>query len=49
MVCNMSPAFLTAINECFPSANVTVDWFHSERPSRYGPLSGASPTSPAMP
>ncbi|CAO0820829.1 hypothetical protein DFAR_1930011 [Desulfarculales bacterium] len=25
MVCNMSPAFLAAIGESFPDANVTVD------------------------
>ncbi|CAO0820149.1 hypothetical protein DFAR_1390022 [Desulfarculales bacterium] len=24
----MSPAFLAAIGEKFPDANVTVDWFH---------------------
>ena len=28
MVCDMSPAFLAAIGESFPKANVTVDWFH---------------------
>jgi transposase len=28
MVCDMSPAFLAAIGESFPQANVTVDWFH---------------------
>ena len=28
VVCDMSPAFLAAIGESFPSANVTVDWFH---------------------
>ena len=28
MVCDMSPAFLSAIGENFPKANVTVDWFH---------------------
>lgn len=28
VVCDMSPAFLAAIGENFPSANVTVDWFH---------------------
>ena len=28
MVCNMSPAFLAAIADSLPSANVTVDWFH---------------------
>jgi transposase len=28
MVCDMSPAFLAAIGENFPKANVTVDWFH---------------------
>ncbi|CAO0824340.1 transposase [Desulfarculales bacterium] len=28
MVCDMSPAFLTAIGESSPSANVTMDWFH---------------------
>ncbi|CAO0823224.1 hypothetical protein DFAR_3560001 [Desulfarculales bacterium] len=28
MVCVMSPAFLAAIGEDFPGANVTVDWFH---------------------
>ncbi len=28
MVCDMSPAFLAAIADSFPSANVTVDWFH---------------------
>lgn len=28
MVCDMSPAFLAAIGESFPSANITVDWFH---------------------
>ncbi|CAO0821011.1 hypothetical protein DFAR_2070001 [Desulfarculales bacterium] len=28
MVCDMSPAFLAAIGESFPGANVTVDWFH---------------------
>ena len=28
VVCDMSPAFLAAIGKSFPSANVTVDWFH---------------------
>ena len=28
VVCDMSPAFLAAIGETFPDANVTVDWFH---------------------
>ncbi|CAO0822197.1 hypothetical protein DFAR_4040011 [Desulfarculales bacterium] len=28
VVCDMSSAFLAAIGESFPSANVTVDWFH---------------------
>ncbi|CAO0821398.1 hypothetical protein DFAR_2310012 [Desulfarculales bacterium] len=28
MVCNMSPAFLAANGDGFPSANVTVDGFH---------------------
>lgn len=28
VVCDMSPAFLAAIGESFPSAKVTVDWFH---------------------
>ncbi|CAO0822938.1 hypothetical protein DFAR_3390006 [Desulfarculales bacterium] len=28
MVCDMPPAFLAAIGESFPGANVTVDWFH---------------------
>ena len=28
VVCDMSPAFLAAIGESFPQANVTVDWFH---------------------
>ena len=28
MVCDMSPAFLAAIADSLPSANVTVDWFH---------------------
>jgi transposase len=28
MVCDMSPAFLAAIGDNFPKANVTVDWFH---------------------
>ena len=28
VVCDMSPAFLAAICESFPGANVTVDWFH---------------------
>jgi transposase len=28
VVCDMSPAFLAAIGQSFPSANVTVDWFH---------------------
>ncbi len=28
VVCDMSPAFLSAIEEEFPNANVTVDWFH---------------------
>lgn len=28
VVCDMSPAFLAAIGESFPEANVTVDWFH---------------------
>lgn len=27
-VCDMSPAFLTAVGEEFPDAAVTVDWFH---------------------
>ncbi|CAO0820427.1 hypothetical protein DFAR_1560001 [Desulfarculales bacterium] len=28
MVCDMSQASLAAIGDGFPSANVTVDWFH---------------------
>lgn len=28
VVCDMSPAFLSAVNETFPEASVTVDWFH---------------------
>ncbi|CAO0821025.1 hypothetical protein DFAR_2090003 [Desulfarculales bacterium] len=28
MVCDISPAFLAAIGESFPGANVTSDWFH---------------------
>ncbi|CAO0822490.1 hypothetical protein DFAR_3090001 [Desulfarculales bacterium] len=28
VVCDMSPAFLTAIGESFSDTNVTVDWFH---------------------
>ncbi|CAO0822850.1 hypothetical protein DFAR_3340010 [Desulfarculales bacterium] len=28
MVCDMSPAFLTAIGKSFPGANVIVGWFH---------------------
>lgn len=28
VVCDMSPAFLSAVEENFPAANVTVDWFH---------------------
>ena len=28
VVCDMSPAFLSATKEEFPEANVTVDWFH---------------------
>ncbi|CAO0822978.1 hypothetical protein DFAR_330036 [Desulfarculales bacterium] len=28
VICDMSPAFLTAIGGKFPSANVTVGWFH---------------------
>ncbi len=28
VVCDMSPAFLSAVNETFPTASVTVDWFH---------------------
>lgn len=28
VVCDMSPAFLSATQEEFPAANVTVDWFH---------------------
>ncbi|CAO0824875.1 hypothetical protein DFAR_970006 [Desulfarculales bacterium] len=28
MVCNISSAFLAAIDKSFPDANVTVDWFH---------------------
>ncbi|KAF0144802.1 MAG: transposase family protein [Rhodospirillaceae bacterium] len=28
VVCDMSPAFLAAINKTFPQATVTVDWFH---------------------
>lgn len=28
VVCDMSPAFLAAVQEEFCSANVTVDWFH---------------------
>ncbi|CAO0824761.1 hypothetical protein DFAR_910004 [Desulfarculales bacterium] len=28
VICDMSPAFLTATGESFPGANVTVDWFH---------------------
>ncbi|CAO0819778.1 hypothetical protein DFAR_1110048 [Desulfarculales bacterium] len=28
MVCDRLPAFLAAIGEKFPGANVTVDWFH---------------------
>ncbi|CAO0823753.1 hypothetical protein DFAR_3860001 [Desulfarculales bacterium] len=29
VVCDMSPAFLAAIGEKIPGANVTVDWFHA--------------------
>ena len=32
VVCDMSPAFLAAIGESFPGANVTVDWFHVVQP-----------------
>jgi transposase len=28
VVCDMSPAFLAAVGETFPEAEVTVDWFH---------------------
>lgn len=28
VVCDMSPAFRTAVKEEFGEANVTVDWFH---------------------
>ncbi|CCG07409.1 ISDvu5, transposase [Pararhodospirillum photometricum DSM 122] len=28
MVCDMSPAFLAVVDENFPEASVTVDWFH---------------------
>ncbi len=28
VVCDMSPAFLRGIDETFPQAEVTVDWFH---------------------
>ncbi|CAO0821274.1 hypothetical protein DFAR_2210082 [Desulfarculales bacterium] len=28
MVCDISPAFLAAIGDGFPSTNVTMDWFH---------------------
>jgi transposase len=28
LVCDMSPAFLAAVGESFPKAEVTVDWFH---------------------
>ena len=28
VVCDMSPAFLTAAKEELPNANVTIDWFH---------------------
>ncbi|CAO0822369.1 hypothetical protein DFAR_2980016 [Desulfarculales bacterium] len=28
VVCDMSPAFLAAIGESFPSTNVTMNWFH---------------------
>ncbi|NCC26437.1 MAG: ISL3 family transposase [Deltaproteobacteria bacterium] len=28
VVCDMSPAFLSAAEETFPCASVTVDWFH---------------------
>lgn len=28
VVCDMSPAFLAAVEEAFPDAGVTVDWFH---------------------
>ncbi|CAO0821463.1 transposase [Desulfarculales bacterium] len=28
VVCDISPAFLAATGESFPSANFTVDWFH---------------------
>ena len=28
VVCDMSPAFLSAVEDEFPQANVTVDWFH---------------------
>ncbi|CAO0824821.1 hypothetical protein DFAR_940015 [Desulfarculales bacterium] len=31
MVCNMSPAFLAAIGESFPGANVTMDWLHIDQ------------------
>ncbi|CAO0824687.1 hypothetical protein DFAR_810014 [Desulfarculales bacterium] len=61
MVCDMSPAFLTAIGESFPGANVTVDMVHHRLTAQgntaldqkgrlmYRPLNGASPTSPDMP
>ncbi len=28
VVCDMSPAFIAAVGEEFPGANMTVDWFH---------------------
>lgn len=28
VVCDMSPAFLAAVGETFPEAEITVDWFH---------------------
>ncbi len=28
IVCDMSPAFFSSVENEFPQANVTVDWFH---------------------
>jgi transposase len=28
VVCDMSPAFMSAVGEHFPNASITVDWFH---------------------
>ncbi|CAO0820747.1 hypothetical protein DFAR_1860031 [Desulfarculales bacterium] len=35
VVCDMSPAFLTAVGDGSPCVNVTVNWFHVVSPTLY--------------